>query len=47
MSTQALGQFVHRLHRELESYKEYRALLNLEPHTFVFNKRSLAYQTKV
>jgi hypothetical protein len=46
MSKQSLGQFVHRLHLELESYKEYRKLLNLEPHTFVFNKRTLVTQTK-
>ena len=45
MSKQSLNTFIHRLHQELESYKEYRALLNLEPHVFVFNKNSLVMQT--
>lgn len=45
MSKQSLGLFVHRLHQELEQYREYRSLLNLESHTFVFNKRTLVTQT--
>ena len=45
MSKQALGSFVHKLHQELQGYKEYRSLLNLEQHTFVFNKRTLVSQT--
>ena len=45
MSKKSLGLFVHRLHQELEGYKEYRSLMNLEQHTFVFNKRTLVAQT--
>ena len=45
MSKKSLGLFVHRLHQELEGYKEYRSVMNLEQHTFVFNKRTLVAQT--
>ena len=45
MSTPRLKTFLNKLDRELQSYSEYRKILNRKPHSFVFNRRSLLTQT--